>query len=280
MKTHPLSPVILLIISLGLLPALACNVAGGLFATATPTPTFTPTPSNTPSPSPTPTETPEPTATPLPTKTPTLEPTPTELPALISEALGDGWTQHTITEYNVTLQLPDEWFTLDFSPETLETMADLLQAMSGNEMVAAMIDSLKNNPNIDPVLLAMEINEASIESNFFANVNLIATSETVGMPMSTLLLLIAKQLEVVYPGIEILDSGTRELDSGETIGYLEYTASLELQPGEPIEFHGQQIYLPVDEAILILTLSGPQENFEEDYAEIFNRIAESFAPTP
>jgi hypothetical protein len=196
----------------------------------------------------------------------------------VSEALNDGWTQHTVTKYNVTLQLPEDWYTLDFSPETLENLSDYLQGVGGNDSIASMIESLIGNPSVDPALLAMEINESNIDNNFFANVNLIATSQTGGLPLSALMLLITQQLETVYPGIEILDSGTRALDSGETIGHIEYAASLELQPGQTINFHGQQIYLPLEDVVLILTLSGPQDNFEEDYAEIFERIAGSFAP--
>lgn len=282
MKTQHLPATLLVFISLLALPSLACNAASNLFATATPTVTQTPTSTHTPRPTATPTETPPPTATPRPTETDTPEATPTEAPLLASETLDDGWTQYTVDKYGFTIQLPETWVTTDFSPETFSAIADLLKTTEGGESIAALLDSLKNNPNVEPVLIAFDLNPETLQQGTAPNVNVIASRDPTlaSLPMESLVLLLSKQLALVYPTIEILESGAEELSTGETVGFIKYVVTFEFQPGQAVDAYGHQVYLRLEEVFLILTLSTPKTGFEENYADIFERTAASFAPLP
>lgn len=282
MKTQRLPAARLVFIGLFVFPTLACNAASNLFATATPTATQTPTPTHTPRPTATPTETPVPTATPRPTETDTPEATPTEAPLLASAALGDGWTQYTVDKYGFSIQLPEAWVTTDFSPETFSAIADLLKTTEGGESMASLLDSLKNNPNVEPVLIAFDLSPEALQQGTAPNVNVIASRDATvaNLPMESLVLLLSKQLALIYPSIEILESGTEELSGGEIVGFIKYVVTFEFQPGQAVDAYGHQVYLRLEEVFLILTLSTPKADFEENYADIFERTAASFAPLP
>lgn len=282
MKTQPISTTLLVFIGLLTSSSWACNAAGNLFATATPTPSATPIPTNTPRPTATPTETPEPTATLRPTKTDTPEPTPTEVPLLASEELGGGWTQFTVQKYGFTIQLPDNWIITDFSLETFEAVADLLKATEGGETIAALLNSLKNNPSVEPVLMAFDLDPKALRQGAAPSVNVIASRDATmaNFPMDSLVALVSRQLELTYPSIQILESDTQELTTGETVGIIKYILTLEFQPGQTVEAHGHQVYMRLDDMFLILTISAPNKGFEENYAELFDRIATSFSPAP
>ena len=185
-------------------------------------------------------------------------------------------------KYGFTIQLPDTWVTTDFTPETFEVVADLLKNTEGGETVASLLDSMKNNRSVEPVLMAFDLNPEAIRKGAAPSVNLIASRNQAmsSLPMEALVPLLSKQLEVIYPTIEILESGTEVLPSGETVGSIQYTLTLEIQAGEPREFHGHQVYLPLEDVFLVLTLSAANEGFEENYGDSFDRIAASFGPIP
>lgn len=223
--------------------SLACQSSGplgGLFATATPTPTNTSTP--------TPTVTPSPTFTPSPTPLPT---------GVQSESLTDGSTKVIDYDYEYALLLSEDWLPIPANAEDLKKAID-----SASENNPELEETLKN---VDAILkddtlrlLAYNTNRAYRDGTNFPNLIVVTLEDAVikSLPLEFLLELNVEQIKESSLNAKVLDSGMKTNKNKVEYGYIVIENNVN-QGSKNVTVRQYSIIFKKDAAMTIFTLTIP-----------------------
>jgi hypothetical protein len=72
----------------------------------------------------------------------------------------------------------------------------------------------------------------------------------------------------------LLDSGVEEVSSDFSYGFNELTLSVNTPDGVPVDAYQRQVYFPIEDYLIAITLSAPESSYEEVLLE-FNSIMET-----
>ena len=223
--------------------SLACQSSGplgGLFATATPTPTNTSTP--------TPTVTPSPTFTPSPTPLPT---------GVQSESLADGSTKVIDYDFEYALLLSEDWLPIPANAEDLKKAVDT--ASEDNPELGETLKNLNEIIQDDTLrLLAYNTNKIYRDGTNFPNLIVVTLEDAVikSLPLDFLVELNVEQIKESNLNAEVIDSGVKTNKNKVEYGYIVMENNVN-QGSKNVNVRQYAIIFKRDSAMTLFTLTIP-----------------------
>lgn len=257
-KTHALSrrphASLALAIALAALVATACGGEAGQVASTAPSASAPP-----PTPSPTAAPTPTPVATPAPTPAPS-QPTTGRI---------------VVADPGFEVTLPDGWTSLPVDPDTLQSFINELPAGSD---LRGILESQAGSLATQAIRFwAFDTRPEDLAKGFARNMNVIA-QPPLGLGVAAIEPIAKASLEAVEAVREPVTTEIVTLPSGDALR-VDYILDVEAADGTATAVAGTQYYLPLPNALLIISFSSDEASAEVAATD-FDAIIRSVQPVP
>ena len=243
----PRVSLLLVVLTSALLACQASGLAPSFLATAT----LTITPS------------PIPTATSLPISTPSSD--------ISLEPQIDGSTLFTDPKTGFSLLFPSAWVGIPADVDDITPYVE--QATENNPQFSEALSMLQK---IDPNTFRIMVLDSNIDhytGNYVPNFTILAMKDprSTKMPLKSWAKLIGGSIKSQFPQADMLNSGVEQVSGDFSYGYNEWQIPFNGQGGAVIKVFQKQAFFPVQDYLVVMTLSAHSTNYEDALLE-FNTI--------
>ncbi|CAG0996446.1 hypothetical protein ANAEL_02623 [Anaerolineales bacterium] len=247
---------LLIVLTYVLLACQAGTLVPSFFATATPTFTITPSPTATA------------------TSTPTQAFTPTIVPDMSLETQVDGSSLFIDNKAGFSVLIPSTWVAI---PANVDDFTPYVKGISENnpQLEKAFSMLQKVDPNILKIM-AMDTNMEHYVGSFIPNMTVATMKDPIGskLPLKNVVQIMGDTIKSQFPGAKLLDSGIEQVNSDFSYGYNEWNTSINTQDDTAVKIFQKQVFFPIQDYFVIMTLSAPASKYDDVLAE-FETIMET-----